>query len=129
MLKQAFDMPVSPLVRRRDQVDVITFRSVGLWQLLKDGGHCGRGGSDWAHGADGWGLVVLSLALFVLIVEGLMGLKEMAVLPMAGRCGFSGIVVVMASWWDREVVRHVGWWDIWQAASNTVHGGLHGSSS
>ena len=46
MLKQAFDMPVSPLVRRRDQVDVITFRSVGLWQLLKDGGHCGRGGSD-----------------------------------------------------------------------------------
>jgi hypothetical protein len=92
MLKQAFDMPVSPLVRRRDQVDVITFRSVGLWWLLKEGGRCGCGGSDWARGADGWGLVVLSIALFVLIVEGPVGWKGMAVLPMEGRCGFSGFV-------------------------------------
>jgi hypothetical protein len=66
------------------------------------------GGSDWECGADGWGLVVPSFALFVLIDEGPVGWKGLAVLPMAGRCGFSGFVVVVASCWDREVVRHVG---------------------
>ncbi len=79
---------------------VITFvRSVGLRQLLKKGGHCGCGGSDWARGADGWGLVVPSLALFVLIAEGPVGWKGMAALPVAG------VVVSRALSWSWPVVR------------------------
>ena len=66
------------------------------------------GGSDWACSADCWGLVVPSLALFILIVECPVGWEGMAVLPMAEHHDFLGFVVVMASCRDGEVVRHVG---------------------
>jgi hypothetical protein len=65
-------------------------------------------GSDWARVAAGRGLVVLSLARVVFIVERTVGWGGMVVILMGRHRGFSGSIAVLARYRDGEVVRHVG---------------------